>query len=117
MLWLSSGGVAKIEQMVNKGYKQTKEHKNKIGLANAKILKGRICSPNGLKKIIKMSQEKRNKFGYINSPETRNKLSDIMKNKWKNKEITVSQLSNCKKIFEKGKDTQFKKGTDSYKCI
>ena len=93
--------------MVNKGYKQTEEHRKKIGIANAKKLKGKICSEEGLRKIIKMHKERRKKYGYINSPETRGKLSEIMKKKWADGEITERQRTHIK---GKGIKTQFKKG-------
>ena len=44
--------------MAKKGKKLTEEHKKKIGLANAKSNKGKICSAKGLKKIIEMHKMK-----------------------------------------------------------
>ena len=78
--------------MVNKGYKQTEEHRRKIGIANAIRLKGKICSKEGLRKIIKMHKEKRKKYGYINSPDTRKKLSETWKKKWVNGEVTANDV-------------------------
>lgn len=96
--------------MVNKGYKQTEEHKKKIGLANAKKLKGKICSPKGLAKIIKMHKEKKEKLGYINSPETRKKISDTWKKKWANGEVTDKQRQTLIICRENSQKTQFQKG-------
>ncbi len=96
-----------------KGIKKlSKEWKKNIGLANAKKLKGRICSQKGLDKIIQMHKNKKERLGYINSKKTRKKLSDIMKAKWKNGEITKEQIENCSKMGERGISTRFKKGHD-----
>ena len=94
-------------RMIKKRYKQTKEHKRKIGLANAIKHKDKICSLEGLKKIMKIHKEKKEKYGYINCPETRKKLSEIMKKKWANGEITERQKNHIKRY---GINTQFKKG-------
>lgn len=58
------------------------------------------------------SRKRRERLGYINSPETRKKLSEIMKIKWSNGEITNKQKNT---LFKKGYDkrrvkTQFKYG-------
>ncbi|KKN09622.1 hypothetical protein LCGC14_1044770 [marine sediment metagenome] len=93
-------------KMTTKRYKQTKEHKKRIGIANAIKLKGRKLSE---KTKMKMSVAKRKRIkelGYMNSQETRKKLSEIMKNKWANGEVTEKQRNNIK---EYGIKTQFKK--------
>ncbi len=97
--------------MVKKGYKQTEEHKKKIGLANARILKGRICSPVGLDKIIKINRDRKKGLGYVTSDETRKKMSNNMKEKWRIGDISPKQ----KERFHDGKAkggfaTRFKKG-------
>lgn len=53
------------------------------------------------KNITETSKRNKEKFGYVNSPEARKKLSDINKRKWANDEVT-----------EKQKSTLFKKGFD-----
>ena len=96
--------------MTKKRFKQAIEHRKKIGLANAIKLKGKICSKDGLQKIIKIHREKREKYGYVNSPETRKKISNTWKKKWANGEVTEKQRQNLVICRKNSKKTQFKKG-------
>lgn len=66
--------------MRKKGYKQTEEHKKKIGLTNSAILKGRALSESHRHKIIESNKsEKRREI--LRSVNTGRKLSDDTKKK------------------------------------
>ena len=77
-----------------KGYKMTEEHKRKIGLANAikmkEYRKKHRLTEKQLDVITNSSRIRKEKYSYVNSPETRKKLSNIMKYKWKNGEYLYS---------------------------
>lgn len=88
-------------------YPRTKEQYEKIGIANAIKLKGRKLSTETKKRMAIAKRKRIEELGYINSPETRKKLSEIMKRKWANEEITELQRTHIKR---QGINTQFKKG-------
>ena len=104
--------------MIKKKYKQTQEHRNKIGRANSikmkkywKESKASIKQKNMGYFVKESIKQRKQKLGYVNSPETRKKLSKIMKEKWRKGEVTEKQKS----IFGNGKvmggfKTRFKKG-------
>lgn len=54
-----------------------------------KKLKGRIVSPEGLKKIIKLHKEKKKNLGYVNSPKARKKGSETRKRLFKEGKIKI----------------------------
>ena len=101
----------------------TKEHKEKISkaLLNRKITQGdKISKSQTGKKYGEKTKQKhrinrlkrKEKLGYINSPDAREKLSETWKQKWKKGEVTENQRNT---LFKKGFDkkrikTQFKKG-------
>ncbi len=102
--------------MFQKGYKQTKKQKEKIGRANSKKMKeywaNKRATKKQIKALIESTQRRKEKFGYVNSPKTREKLSEIQKNKWAKGEVTEKQRAT---LFKKGYDekrvkTQFKDG-------
>ncbi len=88
-------------------YPRTKEQYEKIGIANAIKLKGRKLSMETRKRMSLAKRKRIEELGYMNSPETRKKLSEIMKRKWANRDVTEKQVNNIKKY---GVKTQFKKG-------
>ncbi len=102
--------------MFKKGYKQTKKQKEKIGRINSKKMKGYWANGKATKKQIKnligLTKIRKEKFGYVNSPKAREKLSETWKNKWVKGEVTEKQRAT---LFKKGYDkrrvkTQFKDG-------
>ncbi len=88
-------------------YPRTKEQYRKIGLANAIKLKGRKLSMETKNKMSIAKRKRIKELGYMNSPETRKKISDIWKKKWARGEVTDRQKMN---IVGKGINTQFKNG-------
>jgi len=91
-------------------YKWNEEEKKAIGLRTSRDMKlfwvsGKV-SLKTIENLKNMGKNRKKKYGYINSPETRKKLSKIMKQKWKNGEIT-----------EKQKSTMFKRGFDKRRMI
>jgi hypothetical protein len=86
-------------------YPRTKEHKRKIGLSN----KGKIISEEHKRKI-SLSQFKRKiKFGYINSPKTRKKISLIHKKLWQNPKYRKKMSLNHKGMIGKHHTKETKK--------
>ncbi len=69
-----------------------------------------LAKPHIKAKIIADRKRRRQENGYINSPQTRKKISEIWKNKWANGEVTEKQRNNLILSREGGKKTQFKKG-------
>ena len=107
-----------------KGHKLSKEHKEKIGRANSKRTKESIRKQSETMKekfkknkelfenITKSSLRRKAKFGYVNSPVARKKVSEAWKIKWAKGEVTEKQRAT---LFKKGYDkrrvkTQFKDG-------
>ncbi len=88
-------------------YPRTKEQYKKIGIANAIKLKGRKLSKETKTKMSIAKRKRMKELGYVNSPETRKKLSETWKKKWVKGEVTDRQKTN---IIGKGIKTQFKKG-------
>ena len=79
-----------------KRYKMKKEHKRKIGLANAIIMKQYWKDGKATQNQIMRGYYNKNKkeeLGYVNSPETRKKLSKIMKDKIKSGEFNPRDIS------------------------
>jgi uncharacterized protein YeaC (DUF1315 family) len=77
--------------MFLKGYKMTEEHKRKIGLANSIRLKGKHNSPKTEFKI-----GSKGHLGYKHSKETKKKMSDRMKERWKDEENRKRQSESHK---------------------
>ncbi|HEC39999.1 hypothetical protein LCGC14_0509420 [marine sediment metagenome] len=91
--------------MMNKKYKQTKEHKKKIGLANAIKMKEYWKSGRATELQIMRGYYNRNKkreLGYINSLETRKKLSDVMKKRFEEGKFNPKDISPFIKGHKKG---------------
>jgi very-short-patch-repair endonuclease len=88
------------------GFKNPELRAQKISENTKKAL----SKPKIKQKIIADRKRRKEKFGYINSPETRKKLSNTWKRKWKNGEVTEKQKQNLIKCRENSKKTQFKKG-------
>ncbi|KKN56553.1 hypothetical protein LCGC14_0571310 [marine sediment metagenome] len=88
-----------------KKHKLTEEHKRKIGLANAIKMKEYWKNAKATERQIMrgyFNRNKKEKLGYVNSPETRKKLSVIMKEKLKNGEWHPSDISPYIKGHKKG---------------
>lgn len=85
------------------GCRNPEERKRKISENTKKAL----AKPEVKIKIINDRKRRKLENGYINSPETRKKLSEIMKRKWANGEVTELQRTHIK---GQGIKTQFKKG-------
>jgi G:T-mismatch repair DNA endonuclease (very short patch repair protein) len=101
--------------MKKQKYIMTEEHKKKIGLANA--IKTKLAWANGkfdntnVKELLSNYNKKRKeKLGYVNSPETRKKLSAIMKEKYRTGDVSQKQLDLQKDITKYGHQTIFKQG-------
>lgn len=96
-----------------KGKPLTEEHKRKIGEANKITAKKAWAEGRMPEKILDnirfSSRLRKEKFGYVNSPETRKKLSEIQKRRWANGEITKKQ----KEVFlsQRGVTKGLKRGT------
>jgi very-short-patch-repair endonuclease len=97
-------------------YKQTKEHRKKIGLANAINMKEYWNTHKPTKKQLEVlcnsAKKRKEKYGYINSPEVRRKLSKSISKMWKENRVTEKQKQT---LFKEGIDnrrvnTQFKEG-------
>lgn len=95
--------------MFKKGYNQTEEHKKKIGRSNSKKMKeywdsGRATEKQ-IRNMIEGSIRKKEKYGCINPPETRKKISQAHKGKH------YSPKTQFKKGYDERRvKTQFKKG-------
>jgi G:T-mismatch repair DNA endonuclease (very short patch repair protein) len=85
-----------------KGRTLSEEHKRKIGEANKITARkawadGKFDNTNIKEKLSNYNRERKEKLGYVNSPETREKIRQIQKRRWANGEITDAQ----KEIFFK----------------
>jgi very-short-patch-repair endonuclease len=94
--------------MKNKIKTMEEEHKRKIGLANSIRMKEYWKDKRPTQKQIEtlevLKNSTRNKkqiFGYVNSPETREKLSKIMKEKWKNGDVSEKQKHQTEETKQK----------------
>ena len=94
----------------------SKEHKKKIGETNSKRMKqfwkdGRATKKQ-LENVTKSSIRRKEKYGYVNSPEARKKLSKTWKKRYKKGEISHGFMKGqFKKGFDKRRvKTQFKMG-------
>ena len=73
----------------NAGYKHTQESRDKIGRGNA----GKVRSLNVKQKYSKSRLKRKEELGYLNSPETRGKMSKAGKERWKDPKYRESQLA------------------------
>ncbi len=92
-----------------KGFRHTEKSKERI----RETLKDKYIRNKELfENLTKSSLRRKEKFGYVNSPEARKKLSKTWKKKWAKGEVTEKQRAT---LFKKGYDerrvkTQFKDG-------
>ena len=135
----SSGGKIKTteEKKMNKKYIMTEEHKRKISEANKgktgeidtlteKIRREKIKrtmkqkyldDPLSFKRITECSLKKKEKLGYVNSPEARKKVSASLSKMWQDNKVTNKQKGT---LFKKGYDPKrnvskiFNEGHKSY---
>ena len=75
--WKLSAEIKQKMSLIHKGKKHSEETKKKLSLLN----KGRKFSEEWKRKISEARLAKKEKLGYINSPETRKKMSEAKKGK------------------------------------